>query len=400
MDLPPKRRLEEYEDLDRTLLHLFVAGPGKGEGLALALPESGWILIDGCKASQRQDLAQGTRTRFPLQAIYERWRRGPEDKVSTMVYTHPHGDHLQGFTHLLDRYKPTTVAVPGMSPPKPHIGQVAMGLAKTHKGLPADRYKNAGVLQLFKAIHSWSEHKQHTLLSAHDGVALSTEDSPVCLFVRAPDQKRMAQWHDYGSLIQRMTRNANWFSAVIEVQFGETRVVLGGDLPVRQGRVDLGCGWNAVLSNHPHLCSHQGFKIPHHGSAEAIHSDFLEPSQKPRAWVVTPYNSSGIPCTDGIVSLTNTQSPVMITAFPMSGRLQSAMDHGELSISDQAEVLEHCKVKKRINPLAVGKEEIRPRTGCAPLDPIWCIAFDDQGAVTSRWRGRAAFEVHAKRNST
>jgi hypothetical protein len=55
--------------LDRSLLHIFVAGPGYREGIAVALPHSGWIVLDGCRVSTG---------RLPILAILDRWRSSTE----------------------------------------------------------------------------------------------------------------------------------------------------------------------------------------------------------------------------------------------------------------------------------------------------------------------------------
>ncbi len=34
-----------------------------------------------------------------------------------------------------------------------------------------------------------------------------------------------------------------------------------------------------------------------------------------------------------------------------------------------------------------------------PLEPIWAVAFDDQGVVRDRWRGPVALEVLAAKPS-
>ena len=62
--------------LDRSLLHVFVAGPGYGEGIAIALPGQGWLLLDGCET---------THGKLPLVAILERWRRADERSAAFYV---------------------------------------------------------------------------------------------------------------------------------------------------------------------------------------------------------------------------------------------------------------------------------------------------------------------------
>ena len=47
--LSPASRLDELAILSRDLLYVFVAGPGYGEGIAVAFPERGWLMVDGCQ---------------------------------------------------------------------------------------------------------------------------------------------------------------------------------------------------------------------------------------------------------------------------------------------------------------------------------------------------------------
>jgi hypothetical protein len=61
--------LEELPtELPEDRLHVFVAGPGTGEGIAVALPGGRWLLIDGCQTGS------GSARSYPLQAIVERFR--------------------------------------------------------------------------------------------------------------------------------------------------------------------------------------------------------------------------------------------------------------------------------------------------------------------------------------
>jgi hypothetical protein len=73
------RRLDELGQLDRSLLHLFVAGPGYGEAVAVALPERGWLLVDGCSVDDDG---------LPLRSILERWRgKSGDDPIDCHALT-------------------------------------------------------------------------------------------------------------------------------------------------------------------------------------------------------------------------------------------------------------------------------------------------------------------------
>jgi hypothetical protein len=81
---------------------------------------------------------------------------------------------------------------------------------------------------------------------------------------------------------------ANHLSTVVEVVFGATRLVLGGDLPTLESNstTRVPAGWDLVMDRHPSLGAHHGLKLPHHGSAEAHHESLHRPrqAQQNRAW--------------------------------------------------------------------------------------------------------------------
>jgi glyoxylase-like metal-dependent hydrolase (beta-lactamase superfamily II) len=96
--------------LDRALLHVFVAGPGYGEGIAVALPGTGWIVLDGCRVSTG---------RLPILNILQRWRI-PEEPLDALLLTHPHTDHAFGIREMIEENAPraigltTSPTAPGM----------------------------------------------------------------------------------------------------------------------------------------------------------------------------------------------------------------------------------------------------------------------------------------------
>src|SRR5437868_8703617 len=94
-------RLDALDALDRQWLHVFVAGPGYGEGIAVALPVQGWLVVDGCQVANGE---------LPILEILERWR-GTDDPVDCAVLTHSHQDHAFGVRRVLEYAKPTTVGL-------------------------------------------------------------------------------------------------------------------------------------------------------------------------------------------------------------------------------------------------------------------------------------------------
>lgn len=117
--------LDELASLEADLCYLFVAGPGYGEGIALAFPGRGWLLVDGCSLATRP-------RKLPLAAILDRSGRGDDDPVLGMVLTHPHQDHVGGFVDILHREQPGFVALTGL-PPNRHIAREVEALADVRR---------------------------------------------------------------------------------------------------------------------------------------------------------------------------------------------------------------------------------------------------------------------------
>lgn len=63
MSLPAAEELSALATLRTDLLYVFVAGPGKGEGIAVAFPGGDWLFVDGCRTSDT----------FPLRSIFDRF---------------------------------------------------------------------------------------------------------------------------------------------------------------------------------------------------------------------------------------------------------------------------------------------------------------------------------------
>lgn len=154
--------LESLGSLNREHLHVFVAGPGFGEGVAVALPGQGWLLIDSCEV-RFGDIA--------LLSVVERWRSSEEEPVEALMFTHPHQDHCEGLPLLLERLQPSRVLVAGVdSEPRAlelqrryweHVSQESEG-AEQAIGVAA-RVRTA-----LKAVRTWEDLGPLARASGHD----------------------------------------------------------------------------------------------------------------------------------------------------------------------------------------------------------------------------------------
>ncbi len=187
----------------------------------------------------------------------------------------------------------------------------------------------------------------------------------------------------------------NELSAVVELRFGETMIVLGSDLPaLHASGAPLPAGWNAVLQRHPHLGAHHGLKIPHHGSPAAFHSELMTasgPGPALRPWWISPFNQGRrLPPADpdGVPRLVARNGEVSLTATPRRRDDQPVhAEPGEVPLAELPSLFAPSR------PLSADAFSITPPAELGPLDAVWCGSFDDRGALRGAWRGERAFRV-------
>lgn len=367
MEAAAPAELSALSALDDELLYVFLAGPGKGEGILIKAPEFGWLAVDGCKAARPDQHSQ-----LPLVSLLARFGAAP---LQLYVLTHPHQDHTGGVAELLETYSPAAIAVTG--PPSPG----ASLFDEYERRFRGDR--SEGVAQALKAILKWRQDTGHPVTHLHDGVPLASAGR-VAVTARAPDPGYLLS---LGSPLA--PADLNHLSAVLEVTFGTTRIVLGGDLPL------FSHGWQHVLQKYPNLANHHGLKIPHHGSLGALHPPLLAHAKHLNAaWLLSPYNSSGLPRTDdddGLDVLLQHHDPILLTAPSVSKKLQAAqVVDGRTRLQLATQTAATKKGRSILNRGTV----VTPPLALQPQDAVWAVAFDHCGKLRGRWRGAAACLVY------
>ncbi len=373
--------------LEREHLHVFVAGPGKGEGIAVALPGEGWLLVDGCTTADGK---------IPLEEIVTRFRVRDDEPVLAMVLTHPHDDHAGGFAELIDSLRPRTIALAGLGSGKPDLrDEMKERLDRARAGI--EKVRTNAVLAAFAAIERWEESHPGSVISLHDGLAIPVPDGRASVVARAPDVEGLA-----ALLANWKPAHANHVSIVLELEFGATRVVLSGDLPRYDKATSVPTGWDLVMARRPELGEHTALKIPHHGSAAATHPSLMRAlpngAKDGRAWVVTPYNSSRLPRVadlDGLPQILSWKPCVLLTAVPASKAVQAVEKNEE---SPGLVKLEQLVSRVALQPtghqfLDSAGVDVTPGDAVDPMDPIWCVAMDNEARLVGRWRGQAALEL-------
>lgn len=381
--------IEPFPDsLDRSLLHVFVFGADIGEAIAVALPQRGWILVDGCKVEVGEDEV------FPALEAYLGLRDGEADPVELLVWTHPHADHYQGIRETIERYQPLRVGMTLVEAPLPGSASKELEAVGTHPTLPED----LRLQDVFKRVKSTFERVfLHWREKPDSRLPLSAQTSPLNLGatrVRAfsPEQAALKAFYDLGvdGLRAALKDRANEYSIVLGLEFGETRIVLGGDLPHRSRRGSVLPGaWNWIGANAPELADHDGFKVSHHGSAEAIPPFFLARPDPPREWLVTPFARGHLPrpgddASGGLQQLLRRAPELRLTS---SVGLVVPPGPGARVLRDQ------LRIRLAVVEAGGFSRGLRAPAAVSPYDFAWGVAFNANRTVKRLYAGRQAITV-------
>lgn len=366
--------------LARDRVHVFVAGPGIGEGCAIALPNGEWILIDGCETRPESGVEH------PLRMLVERFGKN-HSSVSHLILTHPHADHVYGFIDLIEELSPDYIGVTGPDPQKNLARE--LGLDPPSEATSA-LTRRRRVKTALARIQAWSEQHPGHLCSLCSGVSLQLRDAGTLEVVtRAPDAAVLSTWWSDGTLPRMIRDDTNALSIVLELRWGATRLLFGGDLPS-----DGQTGWRRVHQADPRIARPHVFKLPHHGSRGALYEPVLGRPGDEAAWIVTPFSPSQLPradVDDGLDRLLALQSPVHLTAMSMSKRLQAAIDRDEVEADQLVAIRDALLQKGFFND---EREHVLAGTGVGGLDPIWHVEIDEAGTICSRHHGRASLAVY------
>lgn len=244
--------IDELKALDRSLLHLFVTGPGYGEGLALALPGSGWVLIDSCHVSEG-----GPR---PQEAILARFQ-GDDDPVLSLILTHPHKDHVLGFADLVRAASPEEIGVTGNPPPEPNLLAAVERELTTSARRTSEAHFAKAIHLAVEAIRSWELKTARKVrhMREHEAIKAGNRVAILCI---APDEEGLRDLMAEAGAAA-LPRKANHLSLVFEIMFGGTRLLVTSDLPRVEStkqQPEVPTGWTSVMKRHPRISVHHGIR--------------------------------------------------------------------------------------------------------------------------------------------
>jgi ribonuclease BN (tRNA processing enzyme) len=231
-------------DTQRLEVHVF--GAGEGESIIVQTPGGEWGVVD-CFASSLTDPTTN--------AAYQFLEGQGVEEIQFLCMTHPHRDHFRGMSQLLDRFKIRSFWRPAVLSGK-RLEWLLESVRRDATKSGADKFLKDSE-ELFRIFSLVKEKKQTTgkpAIPRHaaTGMQLLSSDSGAGNFeiwALAPSGRQIERYEDELSACfdadNRFVRAAansshNIASMALLIVFGETRIVLGGDVER--------FGWQDVLS--------------------------------------------------------------------------------------------------------------------------------------------------------
>jgi beta-lactamase superfamily II metal-dependent hydrolase len=331
-----------------------VFGPGYGESIAVRIPDGGWLVTDSLAGRGRW------ATFVPAAELL----RELNEKVSLLILTHPHDDHVGGFDRLVTDFANGSVGAVEANLPEDGFTENDSGTAVLAKSNCA---KAVVAIRRY-----WREHPTRKWEIVADSSTRSIGSGHVEALHPSQD------YLDGGT--PDPAKAPNSYSTPVLVEWEEVRIVLGADLPTLQ--------WGSVLAvpRSRLLADHALLKVPHHGS-ETAQVDQLVSGRSPQVTTaVTPWNLGRkilpqLGTTAGAQWLL-ARSPMLALTSP--GRVTARLPQPVALAQLQA------AVERRALP---GGGVMEVRRDFDPDESWVAFSFDRGGALTSEHYGREARRI-------
>ena len=267
-----------------------VFGPGFGECVVVHIGRGDWVVVDSCLNAE---------SKRPVALEYlEQLGVDVATRVSLVVATHWHDDHIGGFGALYEACKAARFACSmalkcdeWTSLVEIYRGYLQAGgsgveeLSRVMRELKLRGQKNEVVAPTFCITG-------RRLCDRQDAPAakincLAPSDAAVATMQTRMRDELLPKVK--GRRLRVPALGENDCSVVLAVTVGTASVLLGADL---EERSRPGLGWQVILDGYPTDGERfGGFKIPHHGSETGHHPETWGRLMRTEAWAaVTPFN--------------------------------------------------------------------------------------------------------------
>jgi len=351
-------------------LEMHVFGASLGESVVLRLPSGDWAVID-CFAGAPNDSSTNPVHRFLSSMAVK--------QLEFLCLTHPHEDHFMGMSRLVRDFDIKAFwGFGGLHPPDFELLKNYFKADAATSGLPDSRDRAIEISRLFDEI--LARRIPHHIVNPKTLIYPRSIDtkSNLSIWGLAPSGRHTNEYKlkliestkgkQFRSALPKSDHNL--ISSALLIEFGQTRVLLGGDVEKD--------GWQDVLDNASvsDLSVH-AVKVPHHGSRNGYCPGLWEcfaMGRKPVA-ILTPYTPSSLPEKIALDHIRSQSSAIHSAAALLhSSRSFPAASDPRLA-RIRATLVTRAKARRR-HPAQSG--------GCCHL------VFDDQGHYRVRHSGDAA----------
>ncbi len=274
----------------RAEFQIYLFGASLGESIVLQLPDGAWAVIDCFSSSPSDPRTNPAHNLLSAQGV---------SGLEFLCLTHPHADHYMGMRCLVRDFRIKTFwGFGGLHPPDFDLLKTFFKAEAATSGLPDSKERASEISDLFDEIVARGI--RHQAVSAKTLIYPASIDSKtdIKIWGLAPSGRHT---NEYRLKLLKSTKGKqfksalpkadhNLISSAFLIEFGRTRIILGGDVEKE--------AWQDVLDDEPvsDLSAH-AVKVPHHGSRNgycpALWNRFAA-GLKPVA-VLTPYTPKLLP---------------------------------------------------------------------------------------------------------
>lgn len=260
--------MSELPHLPAGQLSVVVFGPGFGESIVVCAPPGEWLIVDSLVDPAGSSSAHPTESANPAIRLLHEHRAEP----SALLLTHPHEDHAADFDAFVERW------------PRAKLGYLDEGTRPDRDRLADPDFERSlrrGLAEhAVAAIHDAWERSPDRKWDLLPGSTIALGQAIVT--VLGPGKralKRARAGH---------TIDLNALSVPLAIEWCDTRVVLGADLPATE--------WRQIVKDlsGANPGDHHALKISHHGSKAAQPGLLADPPDgRDRRWVLSPWKLAG-----------------------------------------------------------------------------------------------------------
>jgi beta-lactamase superfamily II metal-dependent hydrolase len=345
-------------------LEIHVLGAGKGESIVLRWPEDKWGVVD-CYAPSLSDHGTNPTLQFLIdQGV---------SQLDFLCLTHPHDDHFRGMSQLLERLDVKSFwRFAGLSGRDLRLLAQHMLVDAERSGNP-EMTENANdfvrTMELVNKRRQDGQLRQKTATGFQQLYPIPADPSAhFQIWSFAPSGNQIGHYESalaacfteegrFRTLLPQAHHNS--VSVGLLVRFGQTRVILGGDIER--------AGWNDVREEllREHLVAN-AVKVSHHGSETGYVPglwDDLAGGKKPIA-VIAPYRRFRLPKPEAIGHIRPHVSKILLTC-----NIDTATTPGAVTRPLKSRMFLRARLKARPAP---------PDAGCGRC----MLVYDSSGNCT------------------